>query len=82
MFSKLPLDVLRYYLGGELKPDRLHGLDRLIVSLVRRQIIAENERGSDMADCEYTRVLPEILPESVERFAAEIKQKLLKISNK
>ena len=46
--------------GGELKPKATKGIDRIIVSMVRRSIIEH-----DFEDSSYEGSLPEILPESI-----------------
>ncbi len=64
------------YFGGELKPEKLQGLDKWVVRVVRNSIINENNHPDAVSREEYTRVLPEIIPENIERFAGEINRKL------
>ena len=68
--------VERGYFGGELKPAKLHGLDKWIVRAVRTSIINEGSRPEDRGLEENARLLPEILPESIGLFAAGIRRKL------
>ncbi len=49
--------------GGELKPDKLHGIDKIIVKL----ILKANEENDEFAK-------PNILTESICRFADKIKE--------
>ena len=53
--------------GGELKPKQTKGIDRLIVSMVRRSILEH-----DFEDSSYEGSLPEILPESISILADTI----------
>ena len=53
--------------GGELKPKRVRGIDRLIVSMARRSILEH-----DFEDSSYEGSLPEILPESISILADTI----------
>ena len=65
--------TLGYHLfGGELKPDKLHGLDKLIVAMMRSSIKSQDfeEDDSDHHD------LPEIIPENIVLLAKEIKKSL------
>ena len=64
---------LGYHLfGGELKPDKLHGMDKLIVRMMRSSIKSQDfeEDDSDHHD------LPEIIPENIKLLAKSITQTL------
>ena len=56
--------------GGELKPDRVSGFDKLVVMMMRSSIKTQDfeENDSDHHD------LPEIIPENIVLLAKEIKQ--------
>lgn len=55
--------------GGELKPEKLTGLDKLLVKMMRSEI-----RGSDFEAPENTHMpLPEIVPENIYRLADKIR---------
>ena len=51
--------------GGELKPEKLKGFDKLVVKMVRSHI---NSQDFEESDADHA-PLPELLPESVERLA-------------
>ncbi len=61
-----------HFFGGELKPEKLHGLDKFIVKAVRSSIIT--------SDFEWQKdeksTLPEILPENIRLLADKIRQLL------
>lgn len=62
---------LGYHLfGGELKPEKLHGMDKLIVRMVRSSIQTQDfeQPKEDLHD------LPELLPENISLLADKIKQ--------
>lgn len=52
------------YFGGELKPKKLKGFDKLIVRSMRNEITEH-----DFEDGNYDGVLPDILPENIQNFA-------------
>ncbi len=54
--------------GGELKPDKLKGFDKLIVKLVRESILTQDPDKSDSDRHE----LPEILPDTIYALAERI----------
>ena len=54
--------------GGEIKPEKLKGFDKLIVRMIRSHIRSQDFEESD----DYHAPLPEILPESIERLAEAI----------
>lgn len=62
--------------GGELKPDKLKGMDKMVVKMVRAQILQE-EADIPADDNDFSRALPEIVPENIERFALALKRDLL-----
>ena len=58
--------------GGELKPDKLKGFDKLVVKMLRSELATEDFEAPD-----HTRSpLPEILPETIWRLADSIRAKL------
>lgn len=59
-----------HYFGGELKPEKLRGLDKLIVSMVRQSILTQDFEAKDDTT-QHT--LPEILPEAITRLADAIR---------
>ena len=60
--------------GGELRPEKAKGMDRLILRVIRSTIL----HASDHNEQEYARVMPEILPDNVSRMAAALKDTLQK----
>lgn len=55
--------------GGELKPEKLKGLDKMLVKMMRSEI-----RGSDFEAPEQTHApMPEIVPENIYRLADKIR---------
>lgn len=69
--SELPATLSLCYgahcFGGELKPKKLRGLDRLIVGVMRRSIVEH-----DFEDGNYKGLLPEIIPEHISMLADKI----------
>lgn len=59
------------YFGGELKPKKLKGVDKLIVRAMRNEIT-----GHDFEDGNYDGVLPDILPENIDNFAERVVREL------
>ena len=59
-----------HYFGGEMKPEKLHGLDKLIMKIVRSSIRTKNFENSQN-DQIY---LPEILPDSIVRLSDAIRE--------
>ena len=55
--------------GGEIKPDKVRGWDRLFLRFLRESIISEEEGNRG----EYERVLPEIVTENITRLAEIIR---------
>ncbi len=51
--------------GGELKPEKLKGMDKLVVKMVRSHIKSQDFEESD----DEHMPLPELLPESIQRLA-------------
>jgi len=72
--TQLPRDLVcslgHHLFGGELKPEKLHGMDKLIVKMARTSIQTQDFEQSpdDLHD------LPELLPENVTLLADKIKQ--------
>ena len=71
--SQIPKQIIPslgiHCFGGELKPQKLKGMDKLIVKLIRSEI-----RGADFEAHEDTRPpLPEIIPENIHRLADKIR---------
>ena len=58
-----------HYFGGELKPEKLRGLDKLIVRSVRSSLKTEDFESPDP----NRSPLPEILPETIFRLSDRIK---------
>lgn len=56
--------------GGELKPEKLKGIDRLIVKTARKKINSQDFEESDRDHIP----LPELLPEAVSRLADKIRE--------
>ncbi len=56
--------------GGELKPDRLKGVDRILVKLMRNAILTQDFEESD-AD---HHALPELIPENISILVEEIEK--------
>lgn len=59
-----------HYFGGELKPDKRKGLDKLFVYLMRQSILTQD---FEVKDETTQHPLPDILPESVNRLADAIR---------
>ncbi len=53
--------------GGELKPEKIRGVDKLIVKAIRNSIVEH-----DFEDTNYTGSLPEIIPEHIYMLADRI----------
>jgi menaquinone-dependent protoporphyrinogen oxidase len=60
--------------GGELKPQKLKGMDKIVVKMIRSHINSQDFEESD----DYHMPLPELLPESVQRLADDIRKSLVK----
>ena len=61
-----------HYFGGELKPDKLHGLDKLLVMIMRSEI-----KSSDPDDPNNSKkMLPEILPDNISLLADSVRKLL------
>ncbi len=58
-----------HYFGGELKPDNLKGLDKLMVKTIRAEIIGADFEAPD----QNASPLPEIVPENIWRLAERIR---------
>ncbi len=59
-----------YCFGGELKPQKVKGIERLIVKYIRQSIIEY-----DFEDANYKGMLPEIIPEHINLLADKILNK-------
>ncbi len=57
-----------HFFGGELKPEKLKGLDKLVVKMVRSSIVEADFECPDPTRS----TLPEILPETIWRLANKI----------
>ena len=55
--------------GGELKPDRVHGFDKIVVALMRNSIQTQDFEEDDQDHHD----LPEILPENISLLANSIR---------
>lgn len=72
--TQLPRDLVcslgHHLFGGELKPEKIHGLDKLIVKMARTSIQTQDfeQSNADLHD------LPELLPENITLLADKIKQ--------
>ncbi len=69
---QLPLDLNCsfgvHYFGGQLKPDRVSGFDKLIVKLVRESILTKDPDDSASNRAE----LPELMPDTINALAQRI----------
>ncbi len=61
-----------YCFGGELKPKKLKGMDKLIVKMIRSEITGADFEVSDSSQPP----LPEIVPENIYRLADKIRSVL------
>ena len=72
--TQLPKDLVyslgAHLFGGELKPEKLNGMDKLFVKMARNSIQTQDfeQSSDDLHD------LPELLPENVTLLADRIKQ--------
>ena len=58
-----------HFFGGELKPEKLKGFDRLVVKVMRSSILGNDFEAPDPS----ISPLPEILPETISRLAERIR---------
>lgn len=56
--------------GGELKPDKLHGIDKLIVKMMRQNILTQDPDLANSSGLE----LPEFMPENIAALAERIRR--------
>lgn len=56
--------------GGELKPDKLHGLDKLMVKIMRQNILTQDPDLANSSGLE----LPEFMPENISALAERIRR--------
>ena len=72
--AQLPKDLVcslgHHLFGGELKPEKLHGMDKLFVKIARHSIQTQDFEQSE----DNLHDLPELLPENVALLADQIKQ--------
>ncbi len=61
-----------HYFGGELKPDKLKGIDKLMVKAIRSEIIGTDFESPNP----NASPLPEIVPENIWRLAEKIRSLL------
>ena len=59
-----------HHFGGELKPDKLHGFDKLVVRSMRKSINEADFEDDDALDLS----LPEIIPENILLLAEDLKR--------
>ena len=59
-----------HYFGGELKPEKLKGFDRIAVKMMRSSILGNDFEAPDPS----VSPLPEILPETISRLAESIRK--------
>lgn len=59
-----------HYFGGELKPEKLKGFDRIAVKMMRSSILGNDFEAPDPS----ISPLPEILPEAISRLAESIRK--------
>ena len=69
---QLPKDVSFslgvHYFGGQLKPDRIKGFDKIIVKAMRESILTQDPDKSDY----YRNELPELMPDTIRALANQI----------
>lgn len=59
-----------HHFGGELKPDKLKGFDRIVVRAMRKSITEGDFEDDDILDLS----LPEIIPENIKLLAEGLKK--------
>ena len=59
-----------HHFGGELKPEKLRGFDKLVVKQVRSSIVNADFEDNKTEDLS----LPEIIPENIKLLAEELKK--------
>ena len=72
--KRLSLSLGTHYFGGEMKPEKVHGLDKLILKMVRSSIHDKNFENSSLDQI----ALPELLPESITRLTDAIRDIMIK----
>ena len=70
--KRLETKLGKHYFGGELKPEKLKGLDKFIIKMVRGSIRTKNFENSQLDQI----ALPEIIPENIIRLADSIRDLL------
>ena len=68
--KELTLSLGAHCFGGELKPAKLKGFDKLIVRLMRSNLKSQDFEESD----DDHLPIPEILPESIDRLCDNIRK--------
>jgi menaquinone-dependent protoporphyrinogen oxidase len=68
--KKIEFSLGVHCFGGELKPEKLKGMDKIFVKMIRSHINSQDFEESD----DNHIPLPELLPESVARLADEIRK--------
>lgn len=66
---KLSFSLGIHHFGGELKPDKLRGFDKIVVRSMRKRINEADFEDSDEVELS----LPEIIPENIKLVAESIK---------
>ena len=62
-------DLGIHFFGGELKPEKLKGVDKMLVKMMRSSILGDDFEAPDPT----LSPLPEILPENISRLADSIR---------
>lgn len=64
----------RIYFGGSLRTDGLSFFDKITVKMMRSSIFEK-----DIENGEYTVTLPSVLPENIDKMAADIREELIRL---
>ena len=67
---KISFSLGIHHFGGELKPDKLRGFDKIVVRSMRKKINEADFEDSDEVELS----LPEIIPENIKLLAESIKK--------
>ena len=68
--SKIKFSLGIECFGGELKPDKVHGFDKIFTKMMRQKILTQDPDLADSSGLE----LPEFMPENVLALAERIKR--------
>lgn len=68
--SKIKFSLGVECFGGELKPDKLKGLDKMVVKAMRNSILSQDSDLANSSDLE----LPEFMPENITALAERIRR--------